>query len=50
MLGDFKCEWIGTGIDHSPVAWFLRSAFRKGDQASARDQDIGFRVATSLAP
>jgi formylglycine-generating enzyme required for sulfatase activity len=27
---------------------FLRSAFRKGDQAAARDQSIGFRVATPL--
>jgi formylglycine-generating enzyme required for sulfatase activity len=27
---------------------FLRAAFRKGDQMSARDQSIGFRVATPL--
>jgi formylglycine-generating enzyme required for sulfatase activity len=27
---------------------FLRSAFRKGDQMSARDQSIGFRVAAPL--
>jgi formylglycine-generating enzyme required for sulfatase activity len=35
----------GSWVD-SP--WFLRSAFRKGDNASTRDQSIGFRVAAEL--